>query len=185
LNDRQGRVASADQIDRGRTNIELPKVITRQVFAVGSDSEIVGKILLTAVSLLYKGKFVRDGVDAQRAISISLDALTTVMTMTTMASAFEAAQQNACETTAAQQRSGHVDQMPFVGDIKLRCKAFMQQADHAVGDLLEIVRLFYTEIKKTPWDALYEKISLEFGDEDAFVRFLKNAVPFFKPCLSG
>jgi hypothetical protein len=42
------------------------------------------------------------------------------------------------------------------------------------------VRLFYLEIKKTPWDALYEKISLEFGDEDAFVRFLKGAVPFLK-----
>jgi hypothetical protein len=58
------------------------------------------------------------------------------MTMTTMASAFEAAQQSACETTAAQQRSGHAEQMPFAADIKVRCKAFMQQTDHAVEDLL-------------------------------------------------
>lgn len=49
-----------------------------------------------------------------------------------------------------------------------------------MGDLLDIVRLFYPEIKKTPWDALYEKISLEFGDEDAFVKFLNHAIPFFK-----
>jgi hypothetical protein len=171
---------TADQIDRDRTNIGLPKVITRQVFAVGSDFEIVGKILLTAVSLLDKGKFVREGVDAQRAISISLDALTTVMTMTTMASAFEAAQENAYQKAATQQRSGHAEQMPFVGDVKARCKAFMQQADHAVGALLDVVRLFYPDIKKTPWDMLHEKISREFGDEDAFVKFLKAAVPFFK-----
>jgi hypothetical protein len=56
----------------------------------------------------------------------------------------------------------------------------MQQADHAVGDLLDIVRLFYPEIKKTPWVALYEKISREFGNEDAFVKFLDHAIPFFR-----
>src|SRR5438552_3763286 len=70
---------TADQIDRDRTNITLPKVITRQVFPVGSDSELVGKILLTAVSLLDKGKFVREGVDTQRGLSIALGALTTVL----------------------------------------------------------------------------------------------------------
>src|SRR5438132_6557016 len=77
---------TADQIDRKRTNIELPKAITRQVFAVGSDSETVGKILLTAITLLERGHRVREGVDTQRAISVALDALTTVLTMTAMAS---------------------------------------------------------------------------------------------------
>ena len=48
-------VNTADQIDPNRTNIGLPKTITRKVFAVGSYSELVGKILLTAVSLLDKG----------------------------------------------------------------------------------------------------------------------------------
>jgi hypothetical protein len=43
---------TADQIDRDRKNIHLPKVVTRQVFTIGSESEIIGKILLTAISLL-------------------------------------------------------------------------------------------------------------------------------------
>jgi hypothetical protein len=50
---------TADQIDRDRKNIHLPKVVTRQVFSIGSDSEIVGKTLLTAISFLDKGNFVR------------------------------------------------------------------------------------------------------------------------------
>jgi hypothetical protein len=171
---------TADKIDPDRTNIALPKVVTRQVFAVGSDSEIVGKILLTAVSLLDKGKFVREGVDYQRAVSISLDALTIVVTMTTMASDFEMAQDTACERASAQQRSGHAEQQPFLGDAKARCKAFMQQADHAAGALLDIVRLFYPDIKDAPWDALYEKVSQDLGDDDAFAKFLTEAIPFFK-----
>ena len=56
----------------------------------------------------------------------------------------------------------------------------MQQADHAVGALLDIVQLFYPEIKKTPWDVFYKKISQELGEKDQFVKFLKQAVPFFK-----
>src|SRR5580704_4047407 len=166
---------TADQIDRDRTNIELPKAITRQVFAVGSDSEIVGKILLTAISLLDKGNHVREGVDARRAISIALDALTTVLTMTGMASEFMVAQEKACEKAAAR-----AEQQPFLGAVKARCKAFMQQADHAAGALLDIIRLFYPDIKKTPWDTLYQKIHQKLGDEDAFTKFLVTAVPFFK-----
>jgi len=64
---------TADQIDPERTNIALPKAITRQVLPVGSDSELVGKILLTGVSLLHKGKFLRPGIDFERALSICLN----------------------------------------------------------------------------------------------------------------
>ena len=47
---------TADQIDRARTNIHLPKVVTRQVFTIRSESDVVGKTLLTAISLLEQGK---------------------------------------------------------------------------------------------------------------------------------
>ena len=173
-------VNTADQIDPNRTNIGLPKTITRKVFAVGSYSELVGKILLTAVSLLDKGKFVREGIDAPRAISICLDALTALMAMKTMASDFDSAQQKACEKAATNQRSGDTEQQPFLGDVKARCKSFMQQADHAVGALLDVVRIFYPDIKNIPRDTLYVKMSRELGEEDVFVKFLNHGVPFFK-----
>jgi len=171
---------TADQIDPNRTNIGLPKTITRQVFSVGSESEIVGKILLTAVSLLDKGKFLREGIDAPQALAICLDALTAVLTMKSMATEFEVAEKAARAKTDAQQRSGHAEQQPFLGDAKARCKTFAQQADHAVGAILDIVQLFYPEIRDAPWDALHEKLRRELGYEDAFVKFLDEAIPFFK-----
>jgi len=171
---------TADQIDPERTNIALPKAITRHVLPVGSECQLVGKILLTGVSLLDKGKFIREGIDCRRGLSICLDALTAVTTMKTMAAEFEAAQEAACAKVGARHRSGQAEQMPFLGDVKTRSKSFMQQADHAVGDLIEIVQLFYPEIKKAPWDTLYSKIRGELGEEDAFTKFLKEAVPFFK-----
>lgn len=171
---------TADQIDPDRTNIELPKNITRQVFSVGSDSELVGKILLTAVSLLDKGKFLREGIDAGRALSISLEALAAVLTMHAMATNFEAAEEAACAKAERQQGSGHAEQQPYIGDAEPRCKAFMQQADHALGALLEIIQVFYPEIDSAPWDSLHNKMRWELGEQDGFVKFLKEAIPFFK-----
>ena len=171
---------TADQIDRDRTNINLPKVVTRQIFTIGSESEIVGKILLTAISLLDKGNFVRDGVNGKQAISLSLETLSAVVAMQTIAADFNAAQDGAYEKAAALRRAGDAAQQPFLGDVKSRCKSFMQQADHAVGALLEVVRLFYPEIKKTPWDSLRERIGRDFGEGDQFTKFLDQAVLFFK-----
>jgi hypothetical protein len=176
-------IKTADQIDPERTNIALPKAITRQVLAVGSDSELVGKIMLTGVSLLDKGKFTRAGIDFNRGLSLCLDALTTVITMTNMAAEFEAAQEAVWAKAEARRQSGQPEQ-PFVGGVEPRCKSFMQQAHHAVGDILAIVRLFYPEVKNAPWDALYKKVRDELGEEDAFIKFLEKTVPFFKLVLN-
>ena len=141
--------------------------------------------MLTAISLLDKGNFVRDGVDTKQVISTSLEALTILVALQGIAAELEAAQQAACEKAAALRRAGDATQQPFLGDVKSRCKSFMQQANHAVGALLDIVRLFYPEIKKTPWDALRQKIGREVGEDDQFNKFLDQAVPFFKLVRNG
>jgi hypothetical protein len=98
--------------------------------------------------LLDKGNFVRDGVDTKRVVSTALEALTILVALQGIAAEFDAAQQAAYEKAAALRRAGNAVQQPFLGDVKSRCKSFMQQADHAVGALLNIVRLFYPEMKK-------------------------------------
>jgi hypothetical protein len=100
--------------------------------------------------------------------------------MQALAGNLDAAQQAAYEKAMALHGAGDAEPQPFLGDVKARCKSFAQQADHAVGALLEVVRLFYPEIKKTPWDTLHEKIRRELGEEDQFTKFLDQAVPFFK-----
>jgi hypothetical protein len=81
----------ADQIDPEHTNIELPNIIPRHVLSVGSDSELVGKTLLTAVSLFDKWKFLPERFDHAKALSLSFKVLTTVVSMRTIAEEFETA----------------------------------------------------------------------------------------------
>jgi hypothetical protein len=115
-------------------------------------------------------------VDTKQVISTSLEALTMLVALQGIAAEFEAAQQAAYDKAAALRRAGDAAQQPYLGDVKSRCKGFMQQAHHAAGALLEIVQLFYPEIKKAPWDTLREKIGRELGEEDQFTHFLDAAV---------
>lgn len=174
----------ADDIDPKRTNIALPNVVTRSVLAAGSGSELVGKTLLTAVSLFDKGKFLPNRFDHGKALSLSLEALTEMVAMRTAAAEFEAAEQKAYARASAASPGGSAMQIPFMGDVKTPCRAFMQQAHHAAGCLLGIVQLFYSDIKKTPWDALATRVRDCYGEDDSFTKFLGQAVPFLKGVLN-
>ena len=173
-------VQEADQIDPQRTNIALPKFIPRPVLPEGSDSELVGKTLLTAVCLLKKGKFLWNQFDHEKALSLSLEVLTTMIAIRTGATEFEAAQRKAYEKAVASTSGGGSAQIPTMGDVTNPCRAFMQQAYHVTGSLLAIVQLFYKDIKKAPWDTLYQRVKDSCGEDDGFTKFLDKAVPFLK-----
>jgi len=176
-------VQMADQIDPDRTNISLPNAIPRTVLPEGSDCELVGKTLLTAVSLFDKGKLLPNGFDHGKALSLSLDVLTTLLAMHTGATEFEAAQQKAC-AKASSAFSGGSPHIPSMGDVTNPCRAFVQQAFHAQGSLLAIVQLFYRDIKKRPWDTLYHRVKASYGADDTFIQFLSMAVPFLKGVMN-
>ncbi len=122
-------------------------------------------------------------MNTKQVISTSLEALTMLIALQGIAAEFDAAQQAAYEKAGALRRAGDAAQQPYLGDVKTRCKNFMQQAHHAAGALLEIVQLFYPEIKKAPWDTLREKVGREIGEDDQFTHFLDKAVPFFELVL--
>ncbi len=88
-------VQQADQIDPKRTNIALPNIIPRPDLSEGSDSELVGKTLMTAVTMFDKGKFLPNEFDHAKALSLSLDVLKTMIAMRAGATEFKAAQQKA------------------------------------------------------------------------------------------
>jgi hypothetical protein len=148
----------ADQIDPEHTNIELPNIIPRHVLSVGSDSELVGKTLLTAVSLFDKWKFLPERFDHAKALSLSFEVLTTVVSMRTIAEEFETAQLKAHADANRGSPDGNSIQLPCMGD----------------------VQLFYSDIKKSPWDTLAERVQRGYGENDSFTIFLGQAVPFLK-----
>ena len=174
---------TADQIDPDRTNIALPNVIPRPVLTEGFDCELVGKTLLTAATLFNKGKFLPTTFEHGRALSLSFEVLKNMIAMRTEAEEFEAAQRKACERTASASSAGS-PHFPSMGDVTNPCRAFMQQAFHAQGSLLAIVRLFYCDIEKAPWDILFERVKGHYGESDDFTQFLVHAVPFLKGVMN-
>jgi hypothetical protein len=90
---------------------------------------------LTAVSLFDKGKFLPNAFDRGKALSLSFEVLVELVAMRAAAAEFDAAQQNACTKAKA---DGSTMQIPFIGDVKTPCRAFMQQAHHAAGSLLAL-----------------------------------------------
>lgn len=104
--------------------------------------------------------------------------------MRTAAAEFEAAEEKARAKAQLGSSDGRAAQLPFMGDVKTPCRAFMQRAHHAAGALLATVQLFYPDIKKAPWDALAAWVRDCYGDDDSFTQFLSRAVPFLKGVLN-
>src|SRR4051812_42999973 len=65
------RIMLADEIDPDRTNPDVPNS-QQKVLDYGSDSEFVGKTLLTAKQLLDSG-FLRQGFDTEAAMKFSFE----------------------------------------------------------------------------------------------------------------
>lgn len=63
----------ADQIDPGRTDINVPKAVQSRLIAYGSDHAIVCQTLLTAKALLGEG-WLKSGFDKEAGLRVALQA---------------------------------------------------------------------------------------------------------------
>lgn len=169
---------AADQIDPGRTNSDLPRFVHQHIRSVGSDSEVVGRTLLTAVNLFQKGKFLPKWFAHERALVLTLDALENMVAMREAADEFEVAHQEAYVAAQSSARDRSSMQIPKMGDIKTRLRTFAQRADHAANALFGIVELFYTDFGRGGWQGLSELVGTRYGADDLFTKFLGEAVPF-------
>src|SRR5258706_2959714 len=73
------QVRMADDIDPERTNPSLPNT-QQKILGVGSDSEVVGRILLTA-SALFKANYLEKNIDCEGALRLSLELLKDIVAM--------------------------------------------------------------------------------------------------------
>jgi hypothetical protein len=169
---------SADQIDPERTNADLPRFLHQHIRSVGSESEVVGRTLLTAVNLFHKGKFLPKWFAHDRALLLTLDALENMVAMRAAADEFEVAQQDALVAAQTSTRGRSSMQIPRMGDIKTRLRTFAQRADHAANALFGIVELFCKDFGRGGWKNLVNAVRSRYGSDDSFTDFLGRAVPF-------
>jgi hypothetical protein len=168
-------IQMADQIDPGRTNPDLPHYFQQKLFDHGVNSELLCRSLLHA-RVMFRKEFQQ--IEIERAMQLSFDVLSELVAMDEAAQTFKAAEVAAVEKAQGLGRADGALALPAVGNVRAHCKTFAQKADHGAGALLEIVRLFYGEMKKQNWSNFQELVKARYGEADNFYKVLEMTVPF-------
>jgi hypothetical protein len=167
----------ADNIDPERTNPHIPNV-QQKVLAIGSDSLLVGRTLLTAKQLFHE-HFLPASFDCKAALALTFDALKNLAAMQTTAEQIQTDQ--AASNFEDRRRRDRSVVLPTIGDALTISKSFIQKADHVLQGLLGIVKLFYGDNAGKVWfESLAELAHRHYGPEDQFSKFLAEALPLFQ-----
>jgi hypothetical protein len=170
-------IQMADQIDPGRTNPDLPHNFQQKLFDYGVNSELLCRSFLHA-KVMFRKEFQQ--IDIERAMHLSFDVFSELVAMDEAAKAFRAAELAAIAKAHGLGRADGSLALPALGNVRTHCKTFAQKADHGAGALLEIVRLFYGEMKKSEWSDFQELVKGRYGEADNFHKVLELTVPFLQ-----
>jgi hypothetical protein len=170
-------IQMADQIDPGRTNPSLPHNFQQKLFDHGVDSELLCRSFLHA-KVMFRKEFQR--IDIERARQLSFDFLGELLAMDEAATDFQAVEAAAIEKARGHSLADGSLALPAVGNVRTLCKTFAQKADHGAGALLELVRLFYGEIKNSNWSEFQELVKDRYGEADNFYKVLELTVPLLQ-----
>ncbi|MCR4304698.1 MAG: hypothetical protein NUV63_10825 [Gallionella sp.] len=168
----------ADQIDPERTNLNTPNTVQR-LSPFGSDAPFVGKILLTAHGFLSKGHLLSD-LDPVAAMIHVLEITKNIAEMHVLT---ERCTEDQKKAVAGLERKIGEDRsfiLPSLVNVDIRCREFVQKSDHALRELFNLVKLFYSDAGKGGWERLKEKIDKEVDRIDNFDEFLSGSLPFLQ-----
>lgn len=172
-------VKLADSIDPARHNPQIPN-IQQRVLAYGSESALVGKTFLTAVSLFNK-TYLPKIFECEKAITLSFEALKDVVAMYEAMEAFTLSERTEIEAFNNRQQMHGALVMPAIEDALVCCKTFCQKADHVSQSLFNIVKLFYGKsVEPKRFESLAELVAKKYGEEDSFAKFAKDVAPRLK-----
>jgi hypothetical protein len=172
------RLSLPDEIDPKRTNAALLRT-QQQVVAYGCDSEIVVRTLLTA-NRLFNPRYLGSSFDRKRGLELAFDALRDLISMQEMAVDLEMTQDEAKRKAHDGSERRDSVLLPSVRDVKGRCEAFTQKADHARFALFKIAKLFYDKIDEGVFDGLAKAAEEPHGQDSLLARFVKKVAPFLK-----
>lgn len=169
-------VKLADQIDPGRTNINVPNT-NQKVLDYGSETTFVGRTLLTAQELFKDRYLAMSSDECGSCISFAFDAVKDVAAMHEIAIKM-ATQETVCLASIATLKAerGAVS-VPSVGNVESRLKELIQKADHTLQSLFFIVKIFYPD-QKNMFEGLAERMALIFGKDDALTEYLMSNLKF-------
>ncbi|TDH38446.1 hypothetical protein E2A64_04860 [Pseudohoeflea suaedae] len=173
-------VALADDIDPDRTRADIPNTI-QKFFDLGSDHEIVVRILLTATELFKEGYLV-EGIDHEALMSHVMDCLLDLGGAYVISRNFKLYLAEARkDAVTSKDNSASIPSYP---SLRSDVKSFIQKIDHFVQDIFGIIIAFYDEqtIRKSgPWlDGLAEYLRTSSNNTEEFAMFAKEFAEFGK-----
>ncbi|PJD90492.1 MAG: hypothetical protein CK426_00365 [Legionella sp.] len=167
----------ADQIDPERQNPTLPPNVQQKVFDHGIESELLCRTLLQA-NVMFRKEFL--SIEIDKAKQSSFDALGDLIAMHEATQTFKVTEKTAIEKMHLLEKKDRSLTIPAVGNVQSHCKNFSQKADHFAKSLMDVVRLFYSDMKKKNWEDLQQLVKSQYGEEDPFYNVLKIVIPILK-----
>lgn len=172
-------VKLADKIDPDRTNAGVPNT-NQKVLGYGSQSEWLGRTLLTANKILDKC-FLPEGVNVERAVSLVFQATKDLAAMQDIAAGFLRGEARAAATLEEREGDTKSLSMPAKIDVETVCKSFIQKADHAIQKLFDVVKVFYGDAVGKHWfESFTHHIQGQHGSDDQFAQFLNDTLSFLQ-----
>jgi hypothetical protein len=170
-------VRLADDIDPGRTNPSIPNT-QQKVLSIGSDAEVVGRILLTA-SALFKKNYLPN-IDCDEALRVSFEALQDIVAMGEIAETLRQEEQASADDLRDNRKADGSVLLPSIKNLPQKCGEFVQKADHGLGKLYSIVQIFYPKARKPYFEGFSDTLIALYGATDPFADGVLRAVPFLK-----
>ncbi|WP_114943497.1 hypothetical protein [Microvirga calopogonii] len=169
-------VQMADSIDPKRENENIPNV-QQLVLNYGSDDEFIGRILLTALSLLVKGP-VREGVDKEAALKKIFEGVTVIAEMRDFRLDYSSTIQKLADSFDQRLKAGSFE-LPHYERLGERVKTFISKAANASQRLFDLYVQFYG-MPKDLWTGVKNDVEQRYGAGDAFAGFMTQAEPFLR-----
>ena len=168
----------ADQVDPERTNIGVPNTIQR-ILPYGAQDAWIGAVVLTANHLLQSPCLPSD-INGAEAFAVVLEIAKDIAGAYELMEKYCDAENVATRSFDPKIRKDRSVIVPALGNIETRCNEFFQRSDHALRELLQLVRMFYSDVGSGGWEGLKTKIDGESKDIDNFPQFLDETVPFLQ-----
>jgi hypothetical protein len=171
-------VRLADDIDPDRTNPSVPNT-QQKILSVGSDSEVVGRILLTA-NALFKTTYLPKSIDCDEALRLSFEALKDIVAMGEIGDSLRQDEQASLISLADNRKVDGSVLLPSLKNLLQRCSEFIQKADHSLAKLYSIIQIFYPKARKPYFEGFSETLIALYGGTDPFAQGVRHALPFLK-----
>lgn len=172
----------ADSIDPERTNLNLPNNIQKQILTQGADSEIVSRTLLTSI-MLFKAEYFEENINIPKVLTLSLELVTELIVLENEIKEYLLLEENAKAEYEQKRNLPTSYVIPSIEDVETRCKTIFQKANHIEQILIEITTQFYSHDKfnkQSHFPKLHEVLNSNYGQNDAFVKFIDSSVFFMR-----